>query len=202
MDPKDTGFQYDILAYEWQHSQRISSYGMAALHKAIQFTSHRKVAIDIGCGSNGRFIDEFIKEGFQAEGLDVSEKMIYYARELHPNATFYHCDISNWNFSKKYSLITAWDSTFHLPLDLQEPVLRKLCQALESQGILLFSCGGSIEESEIIGSFSGLTFEYSSLGIHKNVNILMEENCVLQHLEYDQYPANHVYIIVQKQSKK
>lgn len=198
MEPNDTAMRYEKLAQWWQIEHQGSSYGITALERAIKFTGKRHFAIDIGCGSSGRFINILSKHGFQAEGLDISREMIKLARQLHPEVTFYREDICRWIPPKLYSLISAWDSTFHLPLNQQEPVMEKLCNALEPNGVLLFTCGGGSTNGEISGSFQGQDFEYSTLGVDAFLRILTEHHCTCRHLEYDQYPEKHVYIIAQK----
>jgi len=198
MDPRNTGANYDSIAHWWQEAHGESPNGMAPLERAIQFTSSRVFALDIGCGSSGRLIELLHTHGFQAEGLDVSVRMVALAQQRHPETRFYHEDICAWEFPKEYDLITAWDSTFHLPIEEQEPVLKKMCRGLAPRGVLLFTCGGTDAPGEIAGAFQGQEFEYSSLGISEYLRILNESGCVCRHLEYDQYPEEHVYIIAQK----
>ncbi|HLO49818.1 MAG TPA: class I SAM-dependent methyltransferase [Kamptonema sp.] len=198
MEPKDTAARYDRIAQWWQTEHQDSIYGISQLERAIKFTSQRHLALDIGCGSSGRFINILSKQGFQPEGLDISGEMINLAKHLHSEITFYKEDICSWIPPKFYSLISAWDSTFHLPLNMQEPVMKKLCSALEPNGVLLFTCGGGNTNREISGAFQGQNFAYSTLGVDNFLRILIENHCTCCHLEYDQYPENHVYIIAQK----
>src|SRR5256885_5299040 len=121
MDPKAIGRSYDTIADRFREPG-LQSYGMLQLQRAIQFTKNHRFALDIGCGSSGRFIDLLITHGFQPEGIDVSENMIALARQKHPNLLFHHQDICTWNFPRRYDFISAWDSTWHLPLAQQEPV--------------------------------------------------------------------------------
>ncbi|MGV2830805.1 class I SAM-dependent methyltransferase [Myxosarcina sp. GI1(2024)] len=198
MHPEDTALRYDCLACWWQKQHRDSLYGIAQLERAIGFTCRQQLALDVGCGSSGRFIKLLSQHGFQVEGLDISQEMIVFARQLHPQIAFYRQDICCWNPHQFYSLIVAWDSTFHLPLDRQEPVTKKLCDALEPEGVLMFTCGGGSREGKVFGTFQGQDFEYSTLGVNSFLKILHEHHCTCLHLEYDQYPENHVYIIARK----
>lgn len=198
MEPNETANRYDQIAQWWQTQHQDSAYGVAQLERAIAFVSEKQIALDVGCGSSGRFISVLSKHGFQVEGLDVSSEMINLAKQLHPENIFYVADICSWMPSKQYSLISAWDSTFHLPLDQQEPVTKKLCHALEPGGVLLFTCGGGHITGEVAGSFQGQNFEYSTLGVDAFLQILVENHCTCRHLEYDQYPEKHVYIIAQR----
>jgi SAM-dependent methyltransferase len=198
MKPEETGSHYDRIALWWQQQHRDSTYGIAALERAIQFVENRSAALDIGCGSSGRFIEVLMKKGFTPAGVDVSSEMIALARQRHPDATFYAADICTWQLPQTYDLISAWDSTFHLPIAEQKPVLKKMCAGLKAKGILLFTCGGGTAAHEIFGGFEGETFDYSTLGVDEFLRLLSEFGCSCRHLEYDQYPENHVYIIAQK----
>ena len=195
MHPAETAARYDRIARWWQANVP-DSYGLAALERALRFAPKSGTSLDVGCGSQGRFMRVLREHGFQTEGLDVSSTMIELAEELDPASRFYTADISTWVFPKKYDFISAWDSTFHLPLDLQEPVLRKLCGGLAPGGILLFTCGGG-EPGEIRGSFQGEEFGYSSLGVEPFIAILADAGCRCRHMEYDQYPENHVVVIAE-----
>ena len=198
MKPEETGSHYDRLALFWQKQHRHSTYGIAALKRAIKFVENKSSALDIGCGSSGRFIEVLIKHGFTPTGIDVSTEMIALARQRHPKAAFYTEDICTWQLPQKYDLISALDSTFHLPLAEQEPVLKKICDGLNPRGVVLFTCGGTLSSEEISGGFEGQSFDYSTLGVDEFLRLLSEFGCTCKHLEFDQLPENHVYIIAQK----
>lgn len=196
MKPPEIGQRYDRIAQRWL-TETSSVYGMSALERAIRLTTLRGRALDVGCGSTGRFLAHFKSQGFAPEGLDVSAEMIRHSREQHPFATYFQADIGEWTPPHSYSLITAWDSTFHLPQASQAPVMEKLAGALEPGGVLLFTCGGG-EAGEISGSFWGEDFDYSTLGVEAFVRLLHQAGCFCRHVEYDQWPENHVAIIAQK----
>jgi SAM-dependent methyltransferase len=198
MKPEETGSHYDRIALRWQQEHVNSTYGLAALERAIRFVENKSAALDIGCGSSGRFIEVLMKHGFRPTGVDISSAMISLARQRHPDVTFYAEDICTWQLPHTYDLISAWDSTFHLPLAEQKPVLKKMCDGLNAKGVVLFTCGGGSDPQEISGSFAGETFDYSTLGVDAFLRLLGEFGCSCKHLEYDQYPENHVYIIAQK----
>jgi SAM-dependent methyltransferase len=194
--PSETGAHYDALALFWQRNTP-ADYGVRQLERAISFTKARGPTLDVGCGSHGRFLAVLGREGFQAEGLDISLRMIELARGRSPGTVFHTADICEWEAPKAYDFISAWDSTFHLPIELQEPVTQKLCDALAPGGVLLFTCGGG-EPGEITGSFEGQDFGYSTLGVEGFVRVLHDRGCFCRHVEYDQHPKNHVFIIAQK----
>lgn len=196
MDPRETGERYDRIALRWQ-TETHDGYGMGQLERAIRFVRNKGRALDVGCGSTGRFLRRMSEDGFAVDGVDASSQMIELTRERVPQAGLYVADICKWTLPGKYDLISAWDSTFHLPLESHEPVVRKLCEGLNAGGVVIFTCGGG-DVGEISGSFWGENFEYSTLGVEGFVRLLRECGCYCRHVEYDQWPEKHVYIIAQR----
>lgn len=196
MTPELTGQRYNQIAKWWQDQHQNSVYGIPQFKKAISFVKNREKFLDVGCGSSGRLIKVALECGFNAEGMDVSQEMIRLAQELHPEVKFYNEDVCTWNPPLKYDLICAWDSIFHLPINQHELVLAKLCNSLSRAGVILFTCGP--ERGEVSGVFQEQSFEYSSLGVQAFLELLGIFNCQIKHLENDQYPESHVYIIAQK----
>jgi SAM-dependent methyltransferase len=197
MQPEEIGRSYDTIAHVWQESN-IQSNGISEFERAIKFAKTHNHALDIGCGSSGRFFDLLLKSGFQVEGIDVSEKMIVLAKERHPNIPLHHADICTWSLPRKYDFISAWDSIWHLPLEMQEHVMHKICDGLTPDGVFIFTTGGVAEPGEKSDSCMGPPMYYSVLGIPKTLELLTRFKCVCRHLEYDQYPEQHLYIIAQK----
>jgi len=197
MHPHALARSYDEIAHVWQEPH-IQTFGIAQFERAIRFTTQRGHALDIGCGSSTRFLDLLLRHGFEAEGLDVSERMIALARQSRPGITFHHADISTWELPRSYDFISAWDSIWHLPLAAQEPVMRKICAGLKPGGVFLFTTGGLDGPEEKSDSSMGPMVHYSVLGIPRTLELLIECGCVCRHLEYDQPPEKHLYIIAQK----
>jgi predicted TPR repeat methyltransferase len=193
MEPESTGRAYDTIAPQWEKVLLTSCYGLSYLEKAIANCARRGKALDIGCGTGGRMINALLAAGMNVTGIDISAGMLAIAKPRHPTVTFIQANMATWNSSETYDLILAWDSTFHLPIASQEPVLRKLCRHLEPQGILLFTSGGI--HAEISGEMYGQRFEYSSLSEIEFFEILTSEGCKLLTFERDQYPLNHTVTI-------
>lgn len=198
MDPTATARNYDAIASWWLEQMKDSTCGVAALERALTFVGSGRHALDVGCGCEGRFLRIFLERGFACTGLDISQKMITLAKQRYPTVSFVTGDVCTWSLPRQYDVIAAWDSLFHLPLEAHEPVLEKLCKGLSQDGVLLFTCGDGKEPGSIQGEFGGKRFEYSSLGVVEFVRILGRGGCGIQHLERDQYPLNHVYIVAKK----
>lgn len=198
MKPTDIGKVYNQITHLWKSDKFNRNNGIEQHERAISFVKNREKALDVGCGCTGRFIDLLLREGFDIEGIDISEEMVGLARKRHPEITFHLQDICEWDIHQKYDFITAWDSLWHIPLDQQEKVLTKLISSLNTDGVLIFSCGGTDKEGEIKDSTMGPEIYYSSLGINGFLKIFINLGSICRHLEYDQYPELHTYFIVQK----
>ncbi len=198
MNPQEIGQIYDKITHLWESEDFNRKNGIEQHKRALSFAKNKGRALDVGCGCTGRFIDLLQNEGFSPEGVDVSEKMINLARERHPNIVFHHQDICEWDIEETYDFITAWDSIWHIPLKQQEKVLKKLVSSLNKDGVMIFSFGGTDEQGEHTDNFMGPEVYYSTLGTNGFLNLLMNLGCIFRHLEYDQYPELHTYLIVQK----
>lgn len=125
--------------------------------------------------------------------------MLALAIENHPESHFELADITTWKTEETFDLIIVWDSIFHLPFDNQEAVVRKLCGLLKEGGVLIYTFGNAVGDHT--DTWHDDTFYYSSIGINRNVEILIESGLTIKHLELDQFPGDrHVYVIGQKVS--
>lgn len=198
MNPIDQANNYNKIAGHWNDPKFNRDNGIEPHRRALQFSKKLGKAIDIGCGSSGRIIDLILEYGFEVEGLDYSVEMLNFAKKRHPDLVFYHADICQWDFAKLYDFISAWDSIWHVPLVDQESVLRKLCNALASDGILIFTSGAVDEAGDSINSFLGQELYHAALDIPTLLKILGDCGCICRHLENDDWPNPHLYIIAQK----
>lgn len=196
MDPALMGKKYDKIAHWWSDEHFDSKYGVPQIKKAIAYCTNYGTALDVGCGSGGRITRELLNAGFNVTGVDVSEQMIKIARSNHPNVNFQVADICTWQSNQNYDLIVAWDSIFHLPFGSQVPVVTKLCKMLQKGGILIYTFGDAYGDH--LSDWHDDKFYYSTIGIDGNIKAIMDNNCQCRHLELDQYPLTHTYIIVQK----
>ena len=198
MKPQDIGKAYDQITERWVGDRFNRSNGIVQHERAIAFVEGRGNALDVGCGCTGRFIDLLSSEGFSPQGVDVSGEMIKLARDRHPHVPFHHGDICEWTPPEYYDFISAWDSIWHVPLDQQASVITRLVSRLNSGGVFIFSFGGTNEAGEHSNNVMGPEVYYSSLGTRGFLTLIMDLGCLCMHLEYDQYPELHTYLIVRK----
>lgn len=198
MQPSEIAQSYDQIAERWNRDSFPRTNGIPQHQRAIAFLQQKRTALDIGCGSSGRIIDLLLEQGFAVEGVDISARMLALAQTHHPKVTFHHADICQWPLPQQYDLISAWDSIWHIPLGEQKPVMRKLMHGLTPGGVLIYTTGGLDAPSEKVDSAMGVPVYYSVLGIPNTLKLIDACGCVCRHLEYDQYPESHLYVIVQK----
>ena len=198
MNPTETGKAYNQITHLWESEAFNQQNGIEQHERAIAFVENRGPALDVGCGCTGRFIDLLLSKGFQPEGVDISPEMLKLAKKRHPEISFHQKDICEWKLAEKYDFISAWDSIWHIPLDQQEKVLTKLIAGLNSNGVLIFSCGGTDAEGDHRDNSMGPEVYYSTLGINGFLKLFLDLNCYCRHIEYDQHPELHAYFIIQK----
>lgn len=198
MSPEEVAASYDQIARHWDSDRFDRTNGIAAHRRAIGFTDLRGLALDIGCGSSGRVIDLLLAHGFVPEGLDLSSGMLALARRRHPDVVLHHADICKWEFPGTYDFVSAWDSIWHVPLREQEQVLAKILRGLSPGGVALFTLGGTAESSEHTNSYMGPPMYHATLGIPRTLELIAAAGTLCRHLEYDQYPESHVFVICQR----
>lgn len=194
MTPEQVAASYDRLAERWLD---LAAYGFAPVERAVAFVKRKGAALDVGCGT-GRLTGLLRTHGFATDGIDVSPAMLALARDRHPDARLVRADIGEWELPRTYDLIVAWDSVWHVPLSKQEAVLAKLCRGLSPGGVIVFTTGGTDGPEERRDSHMGPPMYHATLGVPKTLLVLAEAGCVVRHLEYDQRPEAHVYLIAQK----
>lgn len=190
------GEKYNKIAQWWHNHHHESDYGLRQIERAISYSTGSGSALDVGCGSGGRIVRKLESHGFNVTGIDASTKMIEIAKDNHAFAQFFVADICTWDTNQKYDLIVAWDSIFHIPFSMHSLVVSKLCGMLRMNGILTYTFGDDYGEHE--SDWHNDKFYYSTIGINGNLKVIMENNCECRHLELDQYPEKHVFIIAKK----
>ena len=197
MTPVEVGASYDQIAARWRAPTFDNDNGIAAHKRALQFVSG-KHALDVGCGSNGRLFTLMEQNGLTAQGLDVSPEMVALARSAFPHIEIHQADICTWQPTQSFDFISAWDSIWHVPLAEHAAVLTKLMQALTPGGVLIFTMGGLAHADEVFNHEMGVPMYHSTLGIPATLALIDNCGCVCRHLEFDQHPEPHVYVIAQK----
>jgi SAM-dependent methyltransferase len=199
MEPRETAAVYDQIGHHWAEADFPATSGIAQHERALRFCSTApRTALDVGCGSSGRIIELLLQRGCAVEGLDLSTRMLALARARHPHVTFHHADICTWAPPRAYDFISAWDSIWHVPLDRQPAVIAKLCGALNPGGIFIFTSGGVDQPGERTNPCHGVPLYHAAPGIPALLRTIDAAGGVCRHLEFDQWPESHLYVVVQR----
>lgn len=207
MTPRETAETYDKIASFCSGEEFCRTHGIAQHRRALRFVAgankgRARQALDVGCGSSGRLVELLLAEEFEVEGLDVSAEMVRLARERQPGVTFHLADICTWELPQRYDFISAWDSLWHAPLAEHEGILHKLCGGLNPGGVLIFTSGGLDAPEERLNDLMGEPVSHATLGLPRLLELVAGAGCLCRHLEYDQHPELHVYLIVQKSGER
>lgn len=103
---------------------------------------------------------------------------------------------------KRYDFISAWDSIWHAPLAEHEGILQKLCGGLKPGGVLIFTSGGLDAPEGRTNELMGQPVYHATLGLPRLLELVAGAEYACRHLEYDQYPELHVYLIMQKSGER
>lgn len=77
------------MARWWHEQHEQSSYGVNQLERALGFSTGGKKALDVGCGTGGRFVRILQNRGFSVTGLDVSKEMVKLELDQYPEKHVY-----------------------------------------------------------------------------------------------------------------
>lgn len=200
MPAPSTAAAYDLLAERWRDGSFDGTNGIGQHERALAFVARDDGgwALNVGCGCNTRFNAMMRAHGLQIEGVDVSARMLSLARAADPDVTLHHADICAWPLPRCYRFITAWDSIWHVPLQDQHALMLKLMRALEPGGVFVFSAGGLDEAAEHVDAAMGTPLYYGTLGIPGLLAVIGQAGCVCRHIEFDQYPEKHLFVLAQR----
>lgn len=163
---------YDQIAADWARKRDSKPVDDCVREFAARLPSGGRV-LDIGCGT-GAPIDVFLSEsGFTLTGIDASEKMIERAQARNlPKARFIHCDFFEFVPEKAFDAAIAFDSIWHIPLELQRAIYPRIAEWLNPGGWFLFTHGRC--EGSVSGDMFGAEFHYSALNASELRSILSE----------------------------
>jgi len=200
MSHPSTASAYDLIADRWADGSFDPLNGMALHARALAFLGDASPgwSLNVGCGGNTRFNALLRQRGLALEGIDVSARMLALARLADPGVVLHHADVCDWPVPRRYRFITAWDSLWHVPLHRQRALMLKLMAALEVGGVFVFSAGGLDGPGEHTDCAMGPEVGYSTLGIPGLLEVIGQAHCICRHLEFDQFPQNHLVVIVQR----
>jgi len=127
--------QYYDLIYSGKDYQSEVARLVGIIHQNLG--SHDNRLLDVACGT-GLHI-QYLKEHFQVEGLDLSPELLEIARQKHPEITFYHADMIDFDLGVEFDILTCLFSSigYVKTLDNLHAALSSMARHLTPGGILI-----------------------------------------------------------------
>ena len=126
----------------------------------VKTLSKTKRTIDIGCAA-GYFVNFMKSQGWEAEGIEIAEGPVRFAREV-LQLPITKADFLNWDneVKEKFELITLWASIEHL--HKPKETLEKIYSHLEPGGrMILSTC-----RYGILAWITGINWRYMNVPEH------------------------------------
>lgn len=139
---------YDAAAQEYE--ERVESLREITNDCVRILRSHlpgRGTVLDVGCGV-GLMVQTLQNAGFQAEGIDLSPRMVTYSRARNPNSPIYEEDFSSFHAPHAYTCVTALAFIHLFPSKQAHEILRKIYELLKPRGVLYIGTTKSERSSE------------------------------------------------------
>jgi rhodanese-related sulfurtransferase/ubiquinone/menaquinone biosynthesis C-methylase UbiE len=117
-----------------------ATHGEADFIEALQPSS----VLDAGCGM-GRVAIELARRGIDAEGADLDDDLLAYARRAAPELTWHHADLASMQLPRRYGMVAMPGNVMiFCRVEHRRLVLHSAAQHLEPGGLVV--AGFSLEQ--------------------------------------------------------
>ena len=117
-----------------------------------------------------------IAKGHRILGVDQAGALLEIARTSFPGERWIEGSMESYAFDQPYAAAILWDSLFHIPRAVHEPILRKTVAGLPPGGRVMLTAGGSASEPFTDVMF-GERFFYDSHAPEETEAILLRCGC-------------------------
>jgi 2-polyprenyl-3-methyl-5-hydroxy-6-metoxy-1,4-benzoquinol methylase len=155
------------------------------LERFARMLSPNAEVLDLGCGGGEPIARFLVDNGYHVTGVDSSTTLINLARTRFARHTWIEADMMRFGGdSGAYDGIVAWCSLFHLEVERQEKLIRRMGVWLRKGGVALFNTGPA--NTVAIGEFEGEELYHASLSPAEYRAILAESGLtVVNHVSED-----------------
>lgn len=158
---RDIASLYEEIADWFDASRPKTLVEIEYLSLAIKRAPKRGMVLDLGCGGGEPIARYFIDLGFRVTGIDTSPKMIGFCKQRFPEETWLVGDMRNLKLGRRFDIIIAWDSFFHLDHESQRSMFPIFRDHIVDAGVLVFTSGPKM--SEFHSPMRGRDFYHASL---------------------------------------
>lgn len=138
---------YDELASEYEsrsdNLKEVTSYAVSLFIKHLK----EKEVLETGCAV-GTALNIMEKKGLRVTGIDISPKMIDYAKKRNPKSDLIVGDFLEYKFDKQFDGIFSFAFIHLFPKDVAKQVLQKMHEVLKPGGVMYIGTSKSDIASE------------------------------------------------------
>jgi predicted TPR repeat methyltransferase len=122
-------------------AERLKSLFERPMLRALQRHARGKRVLDLGCGPGDPLGMWLSHRGFRLTGLDAAKPMLALYRARVAGAQVHHADMRHLHLRKRFDVLLAWDSFFHLDPVAQARMFPIFTAHAAPGAVLVFSSG-------------------------------------------------------------
>ena len=199
---------YDNIADTW-YEKREWYIEQASIDEAIAHLPAAAKILDVGCASGKPIAAYLVEKGFDVYGVDISPKLLEYAKKVIPEQQLFLSDICDFSTDIQFDAIVCWSALFHIHADHHLDVLKKLYSFLRPNGILLITFADTnyepdwiefkvIDEHTIESEMFGERFYHSGNPVEINTQLVELAGFKIITDKIDQ-PGSQVILAIKKE---
>lgn len=129
--------------------------------------------LDLGCGPGTQ--TQEIHSRFELTAVEISRRLVGFARKNMPRANVLHADMTLVNFSENsFDGVSAFYSLIHVPRNEQGPLLHRIAKWLRPAGLFVATFSCRCEEAELEQDWHGAPMFWSSHDCKTNKRLVEE----------------------------
>lgn len=180
--PSPLSHSYNTIATWFDANRRKDLVEKEYLDLITQTIPPAAAVLDLGCGAGEPLAKFFIERGYFVTGIDASWKMIEICKEKFSSQNFtqtfqknlaenfFVADMRDLNLGRKFEIILAWDSFFHLTKGEQRSMFATFAAHITRGGILAFTSGP--KDGEVWSDNNGEMLYHASLSVEEYRELL------------------------------
>ncbi len=140
--------------------------------------------LDVACGTGGHI--PYLSEHYTIEGLDLDEEMLNIAQQQHPQVTFHHGNMMDFDLGKQYDVITClFGSIGYLPnIKALNNTITNFKHHLKPGGVILMEPWLTPDKFENDKRISMLTVDEADMKICRMTHVVIEKKQSILHMNY------------------
>lgn len=160
MGPDDILTTYEQHAAGFARSRAKSLFERRWLDRALAHAPGRRV-LDLGCGPGNPIARYLSDRRAEVTGVDGAAAMVALFQDTLPQAEVIHADMRDLDLGRRFDVVLAWNSFFHLSPNDQRAMFAVFANHAAPGAVLMFTSGP--EAGEEIGQVEGTPVYHSSL---------------------------------------